>query len=409
MTTITQEEELSGIVERVTYHNIQTGWSVVKVAPFSSPANIVAVVLHQVKIFAGASMKFYGTWITHQKYGHQFKAEKVLEIKPASTAALEKYLGSGLIKGVGPKTAKKIVNFFGDNTLSVFEDKIEYLMKVPGIARKKLSIIQISWEEHREIRDVMIFLQSHGVSTLFAVKIFKQYGRNAIDTVSQNPYQLAQDIYGIGFFSADKIALKLGFKKNSPKRILAGVNHVLASSREEGHCYLTKNQIISNTKILLELENEEIISESIDILLKEHAIKCRILPEGNDLVSCYYSKTLYYDEEKVSQKIKLLSSLNITCDPKRVKNWVKRYCTLKNISLSDEQNSSIEGIVQKSFSILTGGPGCGKTTTLKVLVRLLISMKKKVLLTAPTGRAAQRMSEVIGVEAKTIHRLLEWE
>ena len=409
LTTQIHEEQISGVVERITFHSIETGWSVLKVAPFNSPSTIIPIIIHQAQVFAGASMKFFGNWINHPKYGEQFKATKVLEIKPASSAALEKYLGSGLIKGVGPKTAKKIVKHFGDKTLQVFEEKIEELLEVPSIAEKKLSHIQSSWQEHRAIRDVMIFLQSHGISTLFAVKIFKQYGNDSIKIVSDNPYQLAQDIYGIGFFSADKIALELGFTKDGKKRILAGIRHVLASSRDEGHCYLTKEQITTKAKLLLELENDEIIHKCILNLLKDNDIKSRTLTIDDEIINCYYSKSLYYDEEKVSQKVKLLINQNSLCDISRIQNWINRYCQLKQITLSDEQSASVQGIVQKSFSILTGGPGCGKTTILKVLVRLLLAMKKNVLLAAPTGRAAQRMSEVIGIESKTIHRLLEWE
>src|SRR5271169_572529 len=221
---------LSGIVERVTFHNADNGWSVLKVSPFNEPHKLVAVIIHQAKVFAGSSMEFYGTWSYHQKHGEQFKAERAIEKKPASSAALEKYLGSGLIKNVGPKTAHKIVNFFKDQTLQVFEENIDELLKVPGIAEKKLLDIKNSWQEHRAIRDVMIFLQGHGISTLYAVKIYKSYGNSAISIVSRNPYQLAKDIYGIGFFSADKIALSMGFERDGEPRVEAGIKYVLAAS-----------------------------------------------------------------------------------------------------------------------------------------------------------------------------------
>lgn len=409
MITLIKEEQISGVIERVTFHSTETGYTVLKVAPFNKINSVVPVIVHQVQVYAGASMKFFGNWTTHPKFGEQFKATKVLEIKPASAAALEKYLGSGLIKGVGPKTAKKIVKHFGSRTLEVFEKSIDELLKVPSIAEKKLTHIQASWEEHRAIRDVMIFLQTHGVSTLFAVKIFKRYGPSSIQVVSDNPYQLAQDIYGVGFFSADRIALALGFKIDGEKRILAGIRHVLASSREEGHCYLTRNQIIENTKELLELQVDDLISNGIDNLLHTNDIRFRTLIIDSIAEHCYYSKTLYYEEEKTALKIKMLLATQKNEDMNRIQGWMKRYCQNQDIQLSDEQARSVAGIVQKSFSILTGGPGCGKTTTLKVLVKLLIAMRRKVLLGAPTGRAAQRMSEVIGMEAKTIHRLLEWD
>ena len=191
---------LSGVVERVTFHNAENGWSVLKVSPFNDPHKLVTVVIHQATVFAGSSMEFYGTWTHHPRHGEQFMAERAIEKKPSTSAALEKYLGSGLIKNVGPKTAYKIVSFFKEGTLQVFEENIDELLKVPGIADKKLVDIKNSWQEHRAVRDVMMFLQGYGISTLYAVKIFKTYGNEAISKVSGNPYQLARDIYGIGFF-----------------------------------------------------------------------------------------------------------------------------------------------------------------------------------------------------------------
>ena len=188
-------------------------------------------------------MEFQGSWTVHPKYGRQFQATMAKENKPATTAALEKYLGSGLIKGVGPKTAKKIVKHFNKETLDVFEKNIERLTEVSGIAQKKLDIISDAWTEHKAIREVMMFLQSHGISTLFSVRIYKKYGNDAIRLVTEDPYRLANDFYGIGFFSADKLALSIGLEPGSKQRILAGIKHVLAASRNFGHCYLTASQI----------------------------------------------------------------------------------------------------------------------------------------------------------------------
>ncbi|MDR4509348.1 MAG: AAA family ATPase [Candidatus Brocadiaceae bacterium] len=410
MPTLIHQEKLSGVVERVTFHSRETGWTVLKVSPFKTPASIKTVLVHQATVFAGASMEFHGNWITHQKYGEQFKAEKAIEKKPASAAALEKYLGSGLIKGVGPKTAHKIVTYFGDKTLEIFEEKIEELVNVPSIAEKKLSQIRSSWEEHKAIRDVMMFLQSHGVSTLFSVKIFKAYGNDAIAIVSENPYRLARDIHGIGFFSADRIALNMEFRKDGKERIQAGIKHILNQSRDNGHCYLTREQILDNTQELLQLENTEFILQLLDKLYEEGEVKRRFLKEEEETsIECFYSKSLYGDEEYVYRKVQSLIKNLRPVDIDRVQRWIDTYCAKYTIALSDEQHASIIAIVQKSFSILTGGPGCGKTTTTRVLVKLLEAMKKKILLTAPTGRAAQRMTEVIGIESKTVHRLLEWE
>ncbi len=400
---------LAGIVERVTFHNAENGWSVLKVSPFNEPHKLVAVIIHQAKVFAGSSMEFYGTWTYHQKHGEQFKAERAVEKKPASSAALEKYLGSGLIKNVGPKTAQKIVKHFKEQTLQVFEENIDELLKVPGIAEKKLLDIKTSWQEHRAIRDVMIFLQGYGISTLFAVKIFKTYGNDAIKIVSDNPYQLARDIYGIGFFSADKIALNMGFQKDGVPRIEAGIKHVLAAARDNGHCYLLEPQIIKSTQELLQTGTAEQITSILQSLIAANEIKKRVLPdEKGQEIAAYYSNSIYFDEQYVARRVRQWVSQAVAVDQERVKNWLNRYCESQSMALSDEQKASIAGIVTKSFSILTGGPGCGKTTTTRVLVKLLQAMNKGVVLAAPTGRASQRMSEVIGQEAKTIHRLLEW-
>ena len=200
-------ETVRGIVDRVTYHNPDSGWSVLRVSPFDNPHQQETVTVHQTKVFAGATMEFHGAWTLHPKFGRQFKAVAAIEKKPATAAALEKYLGSGLIKGVGPKTARKIVSHFGDETLDVFENSIDRLTEVRGIALKKLEMISEAWEEHRAIREVMMFLQGHGISTLFAVRIYKAVRRQGHCLVNADPYRLARDIYGIGFFSADKVAL----------------------------------------------------------------------------------------------------------------------------------------------------------------------------------------------------------
>ena len=296
---------LSGIVERVTFHNIENGWSVLKVSPFNEPQKLATVVIHQAKVFAGSSMEFWGAWIHHPKHGEQFKASEAIEKKPATSAALEKYLGSGLIRGVGPKTATKIVKHFKERTLNVFEENIDELLDVPGIAEKKLMDIKTSWQEHKAIRDVMIFLQGYGISTLFAVKIFKTYGNDSISIVSSNPYQLAKDIYGIGFFSADKIALSMGFERNGIPRVEAGIKHVLAASRDEGHCYLTEEQIIGNTTTLLEIPDSGQIKLSLLSLIWINEIKKRLVldSENTKNTSAYYSNTLYFDENYVAERI----------------------------------------------------------------------------------------------------------
>ncbi|MDM8538264.1 AAA family ATPase [Desulfobacterales bacterium HSG17] len=402
-------EILTGIVDRVTFHNPDNGWSILRLMPFNNPHGQETVIVHQTKVFAGATMEFQGSWTTHQKYGRQFQATVAKEKKPATTAALEKYLGSGLIKGVGPKTAKKIVKHFNKDTLDIFENDIERLIEVPGIAQKKLTMISEAWTEHKAIREVMMFLQSHGISTLFAVRIYKEYGDAAIRLVTEDPYRLANDFYGIGFFSADKVALSIGLEPDSQQRILAGIKHVLAASRNFGHCYLTSSQINKEVKELLQLDLSDKLLELLKYMEKEKLLMVRDLMQKDGInEQCYYSKSLYFDELYVAKRI---SDIGIppTIDKKRVERWISLYCKAKDISLSYEQADSVKNIVCKKFSILTGGPGCGKTTTTLVIVKLIEAMGLKVLLAAPTGRAAQRMMDVIGKESKTIHRLLGWQ
>lgn len=401
-------ETLSGIVQRITFSSEETGWTVLKVAPFNRPQDIVTVTIHQAQIFAGATVEFNGSWTEHSQYGQQFKATHFLEKKPASTAALEKYLGSGLIYGIGPKTAKKIVKHFKKDTLTIFEEDIERLKEISGIAQAKLEKISFAWTEHREIRNVMMFLQSHGISTLFAVKIYKQYGNEAINIVQDDPYQLSKNIFGIGFLSADKIAASLGIAEQDPRRIKAAIKHILAGSREEGHCYLTFAQICKGINDLLECSLDEFAQKYLDEMITDHEIKLRKIKEGECEQHCYYSKTLFYNEKYVGEKVSLFLEKDPAVDLERMNDWLESFNKGQEFPLSEQQSSSVMGVLGKRFSILTGGPGCGKTTTTKAIVKLAMAMGKKVLLAAPTGRASQRMEEVIGLPAKTIHRLLIW-
>jgi len=436
--TVTITESLRGVVERITYHNEDNGWSVLRVSPFNNPQQQATVVVHQTKVFAGATMEFEGSWIVNPKYGRQFKATSAYERKPATTAALEKYLGSGLIKGVGPQTAKKIVKYFDKDTLEIFESEIERLTEIPGIANKKLEMISQAWAEHKSIRDVMMFLQSHGISTLFAVKIYKEYGDNAIKYVSEDPYRLATDFYGIGFFSADRVALSIGFAPDSDQRIMAAIRHVLSASKNFGHCYLTISQIQGEVTELLGFDLQNRIPDILNQMKQNKLLMMRYLDTEKreaaigskesqpDKEACYYSKSLYFDELYVAKKVSKMCKADegLHVEKEQLERWIALYCKARYIKLSDEQAKAVISIVSQQFSILTGGPGCGKTTTTLVIVRLLEAMGEagifndsgsvtdrkstKILLTAPTGRAAQRMTEVIGREAKTIHRLLEW-
>lgn len=402
-------EQLRGVVDRVTYHNPDNGWSVLQVLPFDAPGRRETVLVHQTKVFAGATMSFEGAWQTHPRYGRQFSATRAEEQKPASAGALEKYIGSGLIKGVGPKTAKKIVRHFKDQTLEVFENQIHRLVEVPGIAEKKLEMISAAWTEHRAIRDVMMFLQSHGISTLFSVRIYKAYGDEAIARVMDDPYCLADDFYGIGFFSADKVALSIGLATDSPRRIVAGIRHVLSAARNFGHCFLTFSQIKAQVEALLGLDLSRGLDGVLETMEADRLLMRRTLvpAPGEPSQACYYARSLYFDERYVARRMaKMTDPPDV--DTTRIRRWVQLYTKSRHLQLSDEQANAIQGIAGKGVSILTGGPGCGKTTATRVLVALLEAMKRRVVLAAPTGRAAQRMGEVIGRDAKTIHRLLGW-
>ena len=402
-------ERLRGIVDRVTFHNADNGWSVLRVLPFDDPHRQETVIVHQTRVFAGATMEFHGSWTVNPKYGRQFNATLAVEHRPANRAALEKYLGSGLIRGVGPKTARKIVRHFGDQTLKVFEADIQRLTEIPGIAEKKLAAIRTAWIEHGAIRDVMIFLQSHGLSTLYAVRIFKQYGDAAIAYVTEDPYRLARDFYGIGFFSADRVALSMGLARDSRQRIMAGVSHVLAAGREFGHCYLTEDQIREQAGELLGLDVGDRLPALLEEMTAEQQVMMRAYPGGaDDTGRCYYARSLFFDEWAVARRVAAMDG-TVSVDRAAVREQIETICRTRRIVLSDEQRAAVQHIVTRQFCVLTGGPGVGKTTTTLVLVRLLDVLGRRVLLAAPTGRAAQRMTDVIGREARTIHRLLEWQ
>jgi len=420
------DEKLSGIVERVTFHSAETGWSVLRVSPFGAPQSRVTVTLRQVRAFAGASMDFYGSWTQHPRFGEQFDCRRAVLRKPASAAALEKYLGSGLIAGVGPRTARRIVRHFGDDALDVLEHRIERLLEVRGIARRRLERIAGAWREHRAIRDVVLFLQEHDVSTHFAVKIFRAYGDAAIEKVREDPFRLARDIYGIGFFSADRIAASLGFAPDGAPRIEAGIRHVLAAAREQGHCFLTAEQVEARARELLRLEElaepraagAVPVGEALQGLARRGEVRVRELPpevagaasaeSATDTVPCYYSPTLYRDEETLARQVARRVRRRVPVDVRRVERWLAAWCGRTGLALSDEQRAAVRASAERALSVLTGGPGCGKTTAVRAMVALARARDERVTLAAPTGRASQRLAEVVGQEAGTIHRLLEW-
>ncbi len=388
-------------IDRVTFNNEENGYSVLKVYPVDFPKIKITVIAQRIGLVKGSTFKFEGTWTEHPKYGMQFKAVKLLEERPQGTKGLEGFLGSGLLKGIGPSTAKKIVRTFGEKTLEILDTHVEKLLEIKGISPNKLENIKKSLESQKINREVMIFLNENDIFGVKAIKVIKTYGKDSMKVLKENPYRISMDISGIGFLTADEMALKLGIDKTSDVRIIGGISHLLYESRNEGHCYLTKDQILIQSNELLGFD----ITPKLDPILKEMAKKEEIKIEG----AKYFAKDLYVAEKYIANKITLLNKSKISDQKKLVSDWVNLYCERYGLGLSEEQTSAIVGIIHSPLSLLTGGPGVGKTTTTKLLVTLLKAMKKTFLLAAPTGRAAQRMSEVIGENSSTIHRLLTYD
>jgi len=397
------DEKIVGVVEKIIYKNEDTGYHVLSVL-IKDKGKEYTVTTNQLKIHEGLTMEFYGQWTTNPKYGNQFKADKAIEIAPETKEAMVKYLSSSFFKGIGPVIAKKIVAHFGDSVLEVLKTDIDRLIEVPGISKKKLDKIRSSWIENSEINEIMVFLQAYGISTLFATKIYETYGRDCVNQIRINPYRLADDIKGIGFKYADSIAMDMGFAKDGKERISAGIRYILSEGQNDGHCYLLHKQLLDKTTTLLEVRIKEKIDEILLELVEESEIKLSKISDEER----FYSNQMFYDERYCAQKIDILKTAGRVANEDAVNKWQE---SLKNedVELSEEQLESIKEIVSNGVSVLTGGPGCGKTTTLKYLITLLEKLKTSYLLAAPTGRAAQRMTEVIGSESQTIHRLLGWD
>jgi exodeoxyribonuclease V alpha subunit len=404
-----KDEFLTGVIERITFHAEDSGYTVarMKVSGFQ---DLVTITGNFSNIQAGQTLKLTGYWQNHPKHGQQFQVVQYTETKPATLTGLEKYLGSGLIKGVGPVTAKRIVAYFGLETLEVIESRIDRLIEVEGIGRKRVKQIQKAWEAQKAIKEVMVFLQGHGVSTLYAVKIFKQYGDQAIATVTNNPYQLAEDIFGIGFLTADKIAQNLGVSPWSKFRYQSGILHVLGAAAEEGHCFLPLPELIKATVQLLSSNNHEADPEAVKTIIEGmEQEKTLLIDKGEGGMPLCYKPTFFYTEQNLAQLLLTHLSRPVAIDRERVKNWIDRFTQTKGIQLSQLQLEAVEMAASSRILILTGGPGTGKTMTTKVITALWKAMGKTIALAAPTGRAAKRLSEMAGLEAKTIHRLLEFD
>jgi len=397
------DEKIIGSVERIIYSNQENGYHVLSVL-LKDKGKECTVTTNQLKIHEGLTMEFHGQWVSNPRYGNQFKADKAIEIAPETREAMVKYLSSTFFKGIGPIIAKKIVQHFGENTLNVLKNEIDKLVEVPGVSRKKLETIKNSWIQNSEINEIMVFLQSYNISTLFATKIYETYGRDCINQIRQNPYRMANDIRGIGFKYADNIALDMGFARDCKERIAAGIIYILTEGENDGHCYLLHHQILKKSTEILEVRIQEKIDAILDELVDDNTIKLSTISEEKR----YYSVQVFYDERFCAQKIDILKTAGRPADESLISKW-EESLKEEEVQLSEEQLISIKEIVSNGVSVLTGGPGCGKTTELKYLINLLDVLNFTYLLAAPTGRAAQRMTEVIGVQAQTIHRLLGWD
>ena len=421
-------DTLSGSVERITYYNPENGYTVLRLLPEHtrgihappktslSVDGIATVVGNLPEVSPGEHLRLQGQWDKHPKHGIQFKAEVCEQTLPATIAGIQGYLGSGMIKGIGPKLAERIVAQFREDTFTVIEQSPERLLEVPGIGTDRTGRITKAWQEQKQVKEIMVFLHGHGVSTNLAVKIYKTYGDKSLETVQQNPYQLERDIFGVGFKTADRIAQALGLPTDHPSRIEAGIVFALNEMIEDGHVYAPQELLLQRATELLEVPRE-LLPPALDRLAQEDRIRPDLIPlnskkdgKENRVVSeshsaygtpAIYLTPLYFGEKGVAERVKTLAgspSLYATIN----------HSLFPAENLSAEQQAAIDMALTHPVSILTGGPGTGKTTCLKALIDTLEAQGKKFALASPTGRAAKRLSEATGRPARTIHRLLEY-
>lgn len=408
---------LEGTLERLTFQNEENGYTVAKLIPKGRNYE-VTVVGTLTGVNVGESVRMRGLWSTHPKYGRQFEVREYTVQLPATVEGIRKYLGSGLIKGIGPVNAGRIVDYFGIETLDVIETDVNRLREVPGIGRKRAALVARAWEEQKHIKEIMVFLQSHGVSTGLAVKIYKQYGDDAATIVRNDPYRLAKDIYGIGFKTADKIAQQIGFAVDAPERIQAGLRYALGTFSDDGHCYATRQQLLATSSELLAVSREACEAQLDALIQAEEVIaedaggktqeSCLVPP-----ASCIYLPPFFYAEKGVANKLRQLqASARDRLAVFRDVAWDQAFAWLNDrnpIHLAEQQQAAVLMALTEKVSVLTGGPGTGKTTITRSIIQLLQAKHRTVLLCAPTGRAAKQLSETTGLEAKTIHRLLEFK
>ena len=390
-------ERIKCTIDHITYQNQENGYAVLQaiVKGFRDKQTLVGT-FHEVKV--GAVLTVDGDWKVDKRYGRQFAAQSWSEELPATIVGIEKYLGSRLVKGIGPKFAKLIVSHFGLETFDVIGNDTDRLLEVPGIGKTRVALISTSWEKQKDVKDIMVFLQGHGVSSTYAAKIYKKYGKESIDKVQDNPYCLADDIWGIGFKTADSIAQKLGYTNNDPRRCRSGILYTLSKLSEDSHVYSGREQLLKSAQELLQADEDPITATLDQMIEKED-----LIIDGDAI----FLPPFYYAECGVANKLKRLidtSSKDLFEEDVNIEKIVRR----TGIHYDDVQVAAIKQAVQSKVMVLTGGPGTGKTTTSIGIIAALQSMGLRILLAAPTGRAAKRMSEATGKEAKTIHRLLEY-
>lgn len=388
--------KLRCVIDRITYQNPENGYTVLKVRAKGYQED-VTVVGNLLEAAVGMVMLVEGEWRVDRKYGTQFDAVSWEEVLPSSVYGMEKYLGSGLIKGVGPAFAKKIVSTFGMQTMDVIEKEPQRLSEVPGIGKRRIEQIKASWEQHLDIKNIMVFLQGQQVSTGYAAKIFRAYGKDSLMVLEQNPYRLADDIWGIGFKTADSIAMKLGFGKDDPRRCRSGLIYTLGQMSDDGHVYCGREDLLSGAHAVMEVDGD-LLEKVLDDTIAEGALK-----EEDGKV---YLPSLYYSEVGVSSSLRRLVMAQASRTLFEVFD-IGAISRRTHVQYDEAQADAIRYACTSKVMVLTGGPGTGKTTTLRGIIEAFTMMGLDILLAAPTGRAAKRMTEATGMQAKTIHRLLE--
>jgi exodeoxyribonuclease V alpha subunit len=402
--------ELRGQIERITYTNEENGYTIARVR-IPGERDLVTVVGNLTTPTPGEVIHMSGEWSNHPRYGRQFRIDRYRSLVPATVSGIERYLGSGLIKGIGPVMARRIVRAFGETTLDVIDNRIDELSRVQGIGKKRIAMIHRAWEDQKEIREVMIFLQAHGVSSAYATRIFKQYGKAAIQVVRDNPYRLATDIFGIGFVTADRIAQKLGFAKDSQVRVEAGILYVLNELAGEGNVYYPYEPLVEKCRDILEVSRDHVVRAFGTITL-ENRIVIEDLNEGTGpLLENHkevYLARYHRAESSVAEGLKALMrapSAVRRIDADKALAWVQENLS---ILLARRQVEAVRCALESKVLVITGGPGTGKTTIIHAVLRILGRLQLRIFLAAPTGRAAKRMTEASGFEARTIHRMLEF-